>query len=306
MMKKKLKAFRNYIFFLLIQGARFIVFFIPWKAGAKACEYFALFVFLFLKKDKRTLYRNLDIVYGSALSAKEKKQLAKRNIRNYGRGFFEFLKFTVWPASKIKNMVRETHGLEHFNSAKETKKGVIAVTLHLSNWELLAHFTALNGNIAGAAAKRMFDPRIDKAVNSARTKTGVKIFLKDDDIRVMIKDLRQGMIFGILSDQDTSVESVYAPFLGAMAKTPSGPAVLAKKLGFTLLTVCIFRRPDNYYGIQINAPIETADKTTEQLAAEYNRQLSEFILKYPEQWIWVHRRFRMTVEKEMEEKGVKL
>ena len=128
-------------------------------------------------------------------------------------------------------MVKETHGLEYFNSAKETKKGVIVVTLHLSNWELLAHFTALNGNIAGAAAKRMFDPRIDAAVNSARTKTGVKIFLKDDDIRVMIKDLRQGMIFGILSDQDTSVESVYVRFWEQWQRRLPGRLYLQKNLG---------------------------------------------------------------------------
>jgi len=306
MMKMKLKAFRNFLLYLFIQAARFVVFFIPWRIGAKACEYFALFVFLFLVKDRRTLRRNLDIVYGGRMTDKEKRILENRNIRNYGRGFFEFLKFTVWPAAKIKNMVKETHGLEYFNEAKETKKGVIVVTLHLSNWELLAHFTALNGNIAGAAAKRMFDPLIESAVNSARTKTGVKIFLKDDDIRSMIKYLRQGMIFGILSDQDTSVESVYVPFLGVMAKTPSGPAVLAQKLGLKLMTVCIFRRRDNYYGIQINKPIETKGKTTQQLAEEYNRELSEFIFKYPEQWVWVHRRFRMTAEKTMEEKGIKL
>jgi KDO2-lipid IV(A) lauroyltransferase len=291
----------------MVQLVRAVFFFIPWRIGAKATEYLAMFIFFFLPRESRTLHRNLDIVFRDTMSRDEKNKLARRNIRSYGRSFFEFIKFGLWPKDKIRMMVKETEGMELFDKARDEGRGIIAVTAHLGNWELLGPYNALRGYNTGAVAKKLFDDRIDRAVSALRARTGLKLFDRDKGAREMIKELKgRNLILGILADQDTSVDSVYVPFLGVNAKTPSGPASLAQRLGLYICTIFIYRRKDGYYGIKVNKPFDIAGLTTEQIAVIYNEQISEMIMKYPEQWVWVHRRFRMTVEKKMEEEGIKL
>jgi len=293
-----LKTLRNTLFVIVLRILIFILRLLPLQAGRAFGKVIAAILYLFMKKDRATAKRNLDIVYGAEMTEKERKKLIFKNFMNYGICFFEFIKFGTYKKEKLLSMVKEVEGAQYFDATKNGE-GVVAVTAHISNWELLSLWTAASGYKAGAIAKRMFDPRVDDIVNGARRRLGGKIFYNDGMNREMIKEMKSGMVFGILADQDTNVDSVFVPFLGKPAKTPVAPAVLASRLKLKLLTVFIYRRPDGFYNIKINKPFETDGKTEEQIAEMYNNDISEMIKQHPEQWVWLHRRFRMTIEKEM-------
>jgi Kdo2-lipid IVA lauroyltransferase/acyltransferase len=291
-----LKKIRNYLFFLLLQLIRSVVFFIPWKAGRKSGEMIGAAAFHLLKNEVRKVYRNLDIVYGDKMTSAEKEKFALENFKHYGIGLFEFMKASLWSPEKTASLITEVEGFEYFEQAVKAGKSVIAVTAHTGNWELMPGYVKQRIPVVGVIGKKIFDERLDRIVNATRRKSGVLLFDRDKVSKEMIKGLRRGMIMGILVDQDTSVDSVIAPFLGRDAKTPVAPAKLAKKFNAVICTGMIFRREDGYYKFIINKPYDlTGKETDEEIAARYNNEISEMILKYPTQWVWVHERWKSTV-----------
>ncbi len=260
--------------------------------GTKIGEYLGSFCFYLFKKEREIIYKNLDIVYKN-LSEKEKKDFAKKNFRNYGTGFFEFAKFTVWKPKKIASLVKEIEGIEYFENAFSEKKGIIAVTAHFSNWEIIPQYLACKGYNIGVIGKKLFDENLNEIVGKTRRKSGVKVFDRDKISKDLIKELKNGMFLGVLVDQDTRVESKIINFLGRPAKTPVAPALLAKKLNCYLLTLFSLRRKDGFYKIIINKPYDDIINTdVEKLAEKYNNEISEMILKYPCQWAWIHDRWK--------------
>ncbi len=297
MKNRTIKKARNFLFYIIIQALRGIVFLMPWKLCAKTGAALGTAAFYLVKSEREKIYRNLDIVYDGKLAFEEKTNRAKGNFKNYGIGFFEFVKFSTWPVKKIASLVKETEGWEYFEKLKQEKKSLIGVTCHISNWELIPIYAAYHGINVGVIAKKLFDDRIDKAVNGTRHRANVKVFDRDANPREMIRELKNnGLMLGILVDQDTRVESIISPFLGKPAKTPTAPAVLAKRLNIALCTLFIIRRDDGYYKLIINKPYNIKDNsTTEALVERYNNDISAMIIKYPSQWVWVHERWKSTI-----------
>jgi KDO2-lipid IV(A) lauroyltransferase len=300
MKNKALKKARNFLLVVIIQVLRFIIFFIPWKAGKAIGGAIGMTAYYLVPKERAKIFRNLDLVYGAGkMTDAEKISFARDNCRNYGIGFFEFAKFSVWPSEKIASLIREVAGIEYFDRAISEGKPYIAVTAHIGNWEIMPVFTALKWKKVGAIGKRIFDPTLDSIVNATRLKAGYNVYDKDNISRDMIKGLKEGMILGMLVDQDTNVESMIVPFLGLAAKTPVAPAMLAKKFHTYIGTVFINRRDDGYYKLTINEPyIPSENDTIESIALKYNNEISEMIRKYPHQWVWIHERWKSTIKQE--------
>jgi Kdo2-lipid IVA lauroyltransferase/acyltransferase len=288
-----LKEIRNFFFYILVQILRFIVFFIPWKAGSKAGEALGLLVYCLAKKETAKVHKNLDMVFGGKMNAAEKEKFVKENFKNYGIGLFEFMKATLWKPEKTASLVKEVTGFEHYENAKKQGRGVLSITAHYSNWEIIPVYIATHGMKVGVIGKRLFDDRLDRLLNASRVKAGITVFDRENISKTMIKELKCGLALGILVDQDTRVESVIAPFLGHDAKTPVIPARLAKKFGFLILTLFLVRRPDGYYKLIINKPYDLTGKESElDIARMYNNDISRIIMEDPVQWAWVHERWK--------------
>ncbi len=285
-----LKKLRNFFIVFFIYFFKCVFYFLPMRVVAATGENFGAFLSFFMNKSKSIIRKNLDIVYGKGrLTKKEKEEFIIKNFKNYGRGLFEFIKMSVSPPEKITSLVKQSYGLEYFNKAKKEGRSLIGVTAHFSNWEIIPLFLKYHGFNIGVIGKKLFDEKIDKLVNSARTRIGVKAYDRDVVSRDMIKEMKQrGMMLGVLVDQDTDVDSIIVPFLGVPAKTPVGPAVLA------------VRRQDGYYDLIINKPYDiNKEDSIEKIVRLYNNDISDMIMKYPEQWAWIHDRFKTTVKIEV-------
>lgn len=294
---KKVRNVFLYIFILLL---KFVIMFIPWKAGRAVGGVIGRLFYFFVPKERNKIFRNLDIVFGKgSLNPAEKKSFAVQTCINLGIGIFEFAKFSTWTPAKISSLVKEVRGREFLDRAAKEGKSFISITPHMSNWELVPVYAkhSFGWPRVGAIGKKIFDPRLEKIVNSTRVNSGYEIFDKDNISREMIKGLKSGlMALGVLADQDTTVESLVIPFLGISAKTPVAPAILAKKYGIYIGTIFMIRRDDGYYKMVINEPYIPGKKdTVESIALRYNDEMSEMIRKYPHQWVWIHERWKSTV-----------
>jgi KDO2-lipid IV(A) lauroyltransferase len=181
-------------------------------------------------------------------------------------------------------------------------KGLIYVPGHLGNWELHARRIARSGLDNATIGKASGDPRLTRLVEAFRASGGVKTLWREspDSGRVIIKTLRQGKALGILIDQDTKVQNVFVPFFGKLAATPRAAADLAIRFGASVIVGTSHRRgdgPDAGHLVELtevpfdpNPPDREAEVV--RITAECTRVFEEAIRRYPEQWVWMHERWK--------------
>ncbi|MFO0725181.1 MAG: lysophospholipid acyltransferase family protein [Myxococcota bacterium] len=176
--------------------------------------------------------------------------------------------------------------------------GVVAVSAHFGNWELLPQRVARAGYLVGTVARENPNPYFDRWIVGLRERRGIKTIHrgKTSSPKEILRILRSGGIFALLVDQKTRVRSVRVPFLGRPAETPVGPAELVLKAEIPLIAAFIFRHQGRHR-VQIEE-ISTADLVDGPvearalaLTARINAVIEGVIRRAPEQWVWFHERW---------------
>ncbi len=192
------------------------------------------------------------------------------------------------PETKVSATARRT-----LDEALALGRGVIFVTAHLGSWELMAATLARLGYPIHTVAKRSYDDRFTKMIETARSRFGVRAVYRGDPgaAAAMLRVLRGNGILGFLIDQDTDVPSVFAPFFGKPAKTPSGPAVFALRTGAPIVVGTISRKGGTpMHRIDIVQAAQGSD--VYDTTAALNRLLEARIRRHPSEWVWFHRRWK--------------
>ncbi len=180
-------------------------------------------------------------------------------------------------------------------------KGMVFVTGHVGNWELLAR--AIAQTVPNAViAKKSGDPRLNDLAERFRAAGKVTTLWREDDStgRAIIKTLRGGRALGLLIDQDTQVQGVFAPFFGRLAFTPRAAADLALRFGAPVVVGTIHRRGpraiDGHVLELVEIPYDPApaDREAEVVAltARCNAALEAAIRRHPDEWVWMHERWK--------------
>jgi KDO2-lipid IV(A) lauroyltransferase len=191
-------------------------------------------------------------------------------------------------------------GENHLRAALTGGKGVLFLTAHLGNWELMALATPLKFDFPVHVLVRPLDHKpLDAIFKEIRTLTGNRIVDKDNSAGLVRELLRRNQIVAILLDQNASwYEGVYVPFFGRTACTNKGLALFALRYGATVLPAFNVRQKDGRYKIMFEPPVNlvrTGDIGRD--VVENTRIFNEIIEKYirmaPDNWLWVHRRWRI-------------
>ncbi len=202
--------------------------------------------------------------------------------------------------SMIENKDEILEKFEHY--LKDARVGKVLITGHFSNWELLAQFLAKSGypikNIARAGNNHLIDERI---IQAFRGKYGNKNIPKKNAIVSLVKTLKQGLCTSILFDQKPAHnDSVETFFFGHPVRTVNVIALLKLKYNPMIIPMFIARRDDGKYTVIMQDPIEyTAEEENEPLTKtilmtqRYNDAIEAIIKHYPEQWFWMHDRWRI-------------
>lgn len=203
---------------------------------------------------------------------------------------------------QVEELVEVT-GLEHFDRAYRQGRGIVAVTGHIGCWELIPAWFAVRGYKIGVIGKRIYDPRLDRLLNRARSKWGVRVIDRDSGAREALRALHQGQALGILIDQDTRVASVEVQFMGHRARTPTGAAMLARKTGAAVVPLAVHRVSNGRHRITILPEIDpsTTSEKPQQIFKDVQREtraIEELVNIDISQWAWMHLRWTEKPEKQ--------
>jgi KDO2-lipid IV(A) lauroyltransferase len=252
-----------------------------------------------LRRDRRRALEHLALALPE-LDAAERGRVARGTFCNAGGSFAE-LAHWPWLRRRLGHVIT-VDGMEYVDRGLAMGRGLIAVTGHVGNWELLAATFAYLGYGLSVVARRVNDDRFDAMVSGFRRRAGVHTILRDDAaaLRDSVQMLRQGRILALLIDQDTRGPGVFVPFFGRLARTSPAAAVLALRTRAPVVTAFIERRGRGHrirvrpaHGFESgSARRPSAEELTARLTAAIEAQ----IRRRPTEWVWWHRRWRRQPE----------
>jgi KDO2-lipid IV(A) lauroyltransferase len=254
-------------------------------------------LYLVLGRLRHVGQRNLELAM-PGLPPPERGRILRTLFRNLGWQLVEFCRMQRYTAENTRNWIR-TEGLEHYLAAEARGKGVLVLTGHLGAWELSGFYHSLMGNPMGIVIRRLDNRLLDQYVNNIRCLRGNHVLHKDDFARGLLTAMHAGQTVGILMDTNmTPPQGVFARFFGIEACTASGLARVALKTGAAVLPGFLVweekqRKYVLHFGPQLNF-IKTSDTESDILAAtqQCNDVLESWIRRYPDQWLWIHRRWK--------------
>lgn len=169
---------------------------------------------------------------------------------------------------------------------------VIALTAHTGNWDLLAAYTIARGIPLSTVGKEANNPSVQVALRSMREAYGIDTIWRSDKsgIKRIIGCFKERRVMAALIDQDTRVDSVYVPYFGALAKTPSALVDLGKRFNARFVSAFIVRTKGTRF--EIHAEELDGSKSTEEILAQYHHNLERLVRQRPDQWVWIHKRWR--------------
>jgi KDO2-lipid IV(A) lauroyltransferase len=191
----------------------------------------------------------------------------------------------------------QIEGWEHVEAAHRAGLGGIFVTGHLGNWELCAVYVAIRGIPMNVVARRIYLEPLNQRLVTIREGMGVRTLYRDESMRAMIRRLRENEFLGILPDQDVRrIGGIFVDFFGRPAHTPVGPALLCLASGSPLLLARDIREGSRHR-ITVDPPVwadrsAPREEEVRRLVNLYSQRLEQFVREHPEQWVWMHRRWR--------------
>lgn len=270
---------------------------LPYKYSMKVGEMFGILLFYIWGGRRRIAIENIEKAMGNGQWA---NSLAKETFKNLGKSFVEILKVYYGLGERIIDSVK-IEGIENFNQAKSEGKGVLFITGHCGNWELMAIAASARLSGIGIVARPIDNPYINKFVEKAREKYGNTVIYKKGALKEIMKRLKEGGCVGILMDQAVLPDEGYViDFLGRGAWTTKMPAIIARRTGAAVLPAFI-RSADNGHVISIGRKIGLpAGDDSEATLIEDTKRFSSFIEEYikqnPSEWLWIHRRWKRVLQ----------
>ena len=294
---RRLKALKNNLIYTVLRGLIAGVRRLPFLPSVRLGGRLGRWAYWFLPYERRMIRTHLRIAFGSALTDRECDRLGRDCLDNLGRGMMELIHAPTVRARMDDYVTCE--GRELLDEALALGKGVIVVTAHTGNWEVMAMWAAARGYPTNAIAREVYDPRINELLCQVRRDGGVNPILRGQvsGARQMIRALRNNELLALVIDQDTKVPGVFVDFFGRRAHTPVGVAQLARKFGSPVICGFSSRKPDGTLHVTIGpaVPLVESDDADEQLrltTQRYSDAIEAHIRQHPAQWVWMHRRWK--------------
>lgn len=244
---------------------------------------------------RRVALRNLSLVFGSEWTEEQLQRTMRETFHNIGKSAVEFLRMASMSEAELRAKTFYD-GREHLDAALERGKGVLYLTAHFGNWELMGARLAQDGYMLNVVARDADDADVNRMTNAIRERWGYRVFSRDKSAKPLIQALRRNEMLAILNDQNYTT-GIFVPFFGRLAATASGIASLARATDAAIVPAFCIRQPDNTHRITIQPalPLELTGNKDEDLyrvTAQATRAIEEMVRRHPEQWLWIHDRWK--------------
>ena len=271
---------------------------LPWSLCRRLGSLIAQILWPLVPERRKKMSRE-NIMRCLKVDEAEAERISKASAVQFGSILFEVLRFPV-----LKNTMKshvKIEGLhyltDYINSADRGGKGAVIATCHSDNWELMGGAFAQYGISLVGVAKKQKSSGMDKFINEYRTLIGMHITYKTG-VREMYQMLAEGWFIGLIMDQDTNRhDGVIVKFFNEPTNYMPGAASMSRFKDVPVFPAFMHRNEDGTHTLIVQPPIyvnktkdkrEDIRKTTQQLAA----LIEEHIRKYPEQWFWLHDRWK--------------
>jgi len=269
---------------------------IPRKTAKRIGAFMGRLLFLLDKKHRRITLENLSRAFGRDKGPEAWGGLGRRVFENLGQILFE-IGWATGLAKKDFNKHFEIRGLENLKKAFEKNRGVLILTAHVGNWELLTNIAAMTGFPLSIVVRPLDFGPLELFFRDFRTQFGAELIPTKNSMRMILRGLAKKHMVALLLDQNVDwYDGVFVSFFGRPACTNRGLALLAMKTGAPVVPVFLVRGKSGFFaefGPEVPV-IKTGDKTAdvESNTQTYNDIIEAFVRRYPEQWFWVHQRWK--------------
>ncbi|MBT8338633.1 MAG: lysophospholipid acyltransferase family protein [Desulfatitalea sp.] len=241
---------------------------------------------------------NVAIAFGREMTHRQRRQVVQRNFNQLARVALELPGLMRVTPSNIDSFA-EISGEDNVRNTLAMGRGLVFLSAHFGNWELMNIATAVRFGPVHILARPLDYHPMDRVLGEIRANTGSVVIDKDGSAEIMRRLLREGRMLGILLDQNSSwYEGVFVNFFGRPACTNKGLAMFALRYDTPIVPAYNLRMPDGRYRVVFDPPlnlIRTGDVRKDILknTALFNQTIEGFIRKAPDHWFWVHRRWRI-------------
>jgi KDO2-lipid IV(A) lauroyltransferase len=295
-MKKYIRKCYYYAAYLFSK----LVLFLPYKVSVSFLADILGWLAYYVVSDARKKARKHLTMCFPDKSLEEINKIIKTVFKYEAKNFFELLNFPKMSDEFFDSIaLMEKSQQEIFKKLLERKKGILALSAHCGNWEMLAAGVAKHFPL-NVIARKIYIEELNDMLVKYRNMKNVKVILRSEksSARKMIKALKDNEIIAMLIDQDTSVQSVFVDFFGMPASTPLGLASIALKVGTPVVLAVDKRLPGGKHKFIISDEILPPqscgdfDADVKNFTAKLTKCLEDFIRENPEQWVWFHERWK--------------
>jgi len=289
----KLRAFRERLLYRLLVIISAIGRRIPLRIGQLLGRRLGSLAWHVARRDRKKALANLAIAFPDWPESKREQTI---------RAMFQHLGMCVFELAWMPNMTQESRsrltvieGLDRIMEIIDSGRGVVTFTAHCGNWEWLSYITGMCGRPVSVLQRERDSPQMNRWITRLRAGGGVHTIDRGSgtSARDMIQAIRRGGMLAFVIDQNIRTESVKVPFFGKPALTPIGPARIAIRTEAVAVAATIERLPDGRHHVRFGEPIEL-NRTDDPIAltALVTLAIEEQIRRAPEQWVWMHDRWK--------------
>jgi Kdo2-lipid IVA lauroyltransferase/acyltransferase len=292
------KTTQHKLEYIFVKGLIFLVNILPIRWGIRCGDIIGFVAFSVIRYRRKVSLTNLRNCFGDRYTSRQYKKIALGAYINMGRTLMELAMFPSLTKTDLSKKIKVVNGeplREYFKSGK----GAVMISGHFGSWEMMGAYLAQTGWPIDFLVGIQHNHLVNDLMNKHRAMFGIGLIEIGVAARGVFGAIKNGRGVAMLSDQDAGSDGVVVDFLGRASSTAKGPAAFALKTGTPIFYGAFVREGLDHHTLFIEGPItveKSADKEDDikRLTQAYSDQLTKYITKYPDHWLWSHKRWKST------------
>ncbi|MBI1977307.1 MAG: lysophospholipid acyltransferase family protein [Candidatus Omnitrophica bacterium] len=288
----------RYLLYLGLEALRHIVLVLPRRLNQWLARSLGFCAYWILSDERAKVNAHLEDVFGAEKTKAEFQKIGERSFIHLAQSAIDVLCFPRLTRERVERLVFDDGSVKRVEQVLARGKGLIMITGHLGNWELLASYFRFLGYPGCLVGRRIYYEPYDRLLVNLRKRGLVSTVYRDESPRQVLSELKQNHIVGMSADQDIdSLDGVFVPFFGKPAWTPVGPAKVALASGAPIVPGFMVHENSRYHlfveeAIWPPEHISSKEEAVGMLTEAWSQVVERYVRRFPDQWVWMHRRWK--------------